>query len=72
MGRPRGKSLPARVSVSLDVAAYADLCALSRRYDVSVAWVLRRALEEFIERNRNEGQTELPLARRAADREAGD
>jgi hypothetical protein len=63
MPRPRGKKHPARMSVSLDAATYADLCALSREYDVSAAWVLRRAVEEFIERNRTVGQAELPLAR---------
>jgi hypothetical protein len=43
MARPRGKKHPARMSVSLDAATYADLRALSREYDVSAAWVLRRA-----------------------------
>lgn len=66
MPRPRGKKHPARMSISLDAATYAELRALSREYDVSAAWVLRRAVEEFIERNGTAGSTELPLTRASA------
>lgn len=66
MPRPRGKNLPVRMSVSLDATAYAELHAISSDLGVSASWVLRRALEEFIERHRSESQTELPFARSSA------
>ena len=68
MARPKGRSLPVRTSVSLDAASYADLCAISHHHGVSAAWVLRRALGEFVERNRDEKQAELPLTHQIADR----
>jgi predicted transcriptional regulator len=71
MPRPRGKKHPARMSVSLDGGTYAELRALSREYDVSAAWILRRAVEAFIERNRTAGSTELPLARASAKGRGG-
>lgn len=54
------------MSVSLESTAYAELHAISRDLGVSGSWVLRRALEEFIQRHRSENQTELPLARPSA------
>ena len=65
MARPKGRNLPVRISASLDAASYADLCAISRHHGVSAAWVLRRALEEFVERSHEDRQAGLPLARRA-------
>lgn len=39
-----------RVSASLGQERYAQLCALASRYDVSTAWLVRRAIEELIRR----------------------
>lgn len=38
----------ARLSVSLDEDIYADLCEIARQEDVSVAWVVRRAVNNLI------------------------
>lgn len=61
----------ARMSVSLHAATYAELRALSGEYDVSAAWLHRRAVKEFIERNRTAGPTVLPLARLSAKGRGG-
>ena len=64
MARPRGNRKTARLSVSLDAQDYALLCEIARKEDISVAWVVRRAVSELIRTHRavNE-QPELPLAR---------
>ena len=44
MARPRGRSKPARLTVNLDQPTYVSL-KVARREDVSVSWVVRRAIE---------------------------
>ncbi len=65
MARPRGNRKEARLSVSFDAQDYAHLCALAARRDVSVAWLIRHAVHEFlrVERDITENP-ELPLVRR--------
>jgi hypothetical protein len=67
MARPKGNRKDARLSVSFDHRDYAALCALARRNDVSVAWMVRHAVHSLIEREREAvDNPELPLIRRAA------
>ena len=67
MARPRGNRKEARVSVSFDDGDYAALCALARRSDVSVAWMVRHAVHSLIERAREITENpELPLIPRVA------
>lgn len=67
MPRPRGNRKEARLSVSFDERDYADLCAIARRNDVSVAWMVRRAVHALIQHEREAvTNPELPLIRRAA------
>ena len=63
MARPRGNRKTARLSISLDAGDYAVLTEIARKEDVSVAWVVRRAVGEIV-RSHQEGATEpeLPLA----------
>ena len=63
MARPRGNRKTARLSVSLDAQDYAVLAEIARKEDVSVAWVVRRAVSEIV-RSHQEGaaEPELPLA----------
>ena len=63
MARPRGNRKTARLSVSLDARDYAILAEIARKQDVSVAWVVRRAVSEVV-RSHEEGaaEPELPLA----------
>lgn len=63
MPRPRGKRAPIRLSVSLDEASHAKLSRLADRYDVSLAWIIRKAIAEFIDRQEENDQAELPLRR---------
>ena len=63
MPRPRGKKASVRLSVGLDPASHAVLSRLAKRHDVSLAWTIRRAIAEFIERQEDGDQAELPFRR---------
>jgi predicted transcriptional regulator len=65
MARPKGRRLEKRFSVSLDPVIYARLERLAAERDVALAWVARRAIAEFVEREAGD-QAELPLIRREA------
>lgn len=54
-----------RLSVGLDPASYARLSRLADRHGVSLAWMIRRAIADLIERQQENDQMELPLQRRA-------
>jgi hypothetical protein len=66
MARPRGNRKEARLSVSLDGREHAELCALARSRDVSAAWMVRQAIHDLLERERDKARNpELPLIRHA-------
>lgn len=67
MARPRENRKTARLTVTLDDQAHATLAMLARRQEVSVAWMIRRAVREFIERQAAPAQPELPLRRGRPD-----
>ena len=71
MVRPKGKRLPVRLSVSMGAAVHAKLLQLADRQDVSLAWMIRKALAEYIERQEEDNQAELPLRRSGQDGRAG-
>ena len=71
MSRPKGKRLPVRLSVSMDAAVHAKLSRLADRQDVSLAWMIRKALAELIERRETEEQAELPLRRSGEEARTG-
>ena len=52
MARPRGRTKPARLTVNLDRPTYASLLEVAKREDVSVSWVVRRAIETLLDRDR--------------------
>jgi hypothetical protein len=65
MPRPKGQRKEARLSVSFDSSDYANLTALAARRSVSVAWVIRAAVQDLISRDREALENpELPLIRR--------
>lgn len=67
MARPKGKRKETRLSVSFDVRDSAQLKALAARRDVSVAWLIRHAVQELIDRERAATENpELPLGERHA------
>lgn len=53
-------SLKHRIAVNLDGGEFAELAGMSDKYGVSLAWLGRQALAEFIARYRSE-QLPLPL-----------
>ena len=50
-----------RLTVSLTGSDYDALYALASKDEVSVSWVVRRAIDEYLNNHRHEAQQELPL-----------
>ena len=49
-----------RVTVNLGEPEYRDLLALSEKHHVSLAWLGRRAIADFLDRSK-EGELQIPL-----------
>ena len=49
-----------RFSVALDNQEYAALAVVAEKHRISMAWLVRQAVVDFLERYRNE-ETQLPL-----------
>lgn len=49
-----------RISISLPERDYTALCALAEKHDISLAWLGRQAVAEFLERYRDR-DLQLPL-----------
>lgn len=56
-----------RIAINLDDSEFAELAGMSDKHDVSLAWLGRQAVLEFIARYRSE-QLQLPLRLRDASR----
>jgi predicted transcriptional regulator len=63
----RGKKLATRVTVSVDERDYEQLSALAEEHRVSLAWLVRYAVSELLERHRHD-QLQLPLELTAGSR----
>jgi predicted DNA-binding ribbon-helix-helix protein len=50
-----------RITVSLEADDYRDLEDIARRSDVSIAWVIRRSIGEFLNQHRGKTFGQLPL-----------
>jgi predicted transcriptional regulator len=61
--RPKSKKLEVRLSVSLDTDDHVALLRLAEEHRLSISWMVRKAIAEFVERNRDSDQAELPLSR---------
>jgi predicted transcriptional regulator len=70
MARPRGRTKTARLTVNLDHQVYGALLAIAEREDAPIAWVLRRAVMDFISRQDAAAQPALPLVRSTNRRDA--
>lgn len=55
-----------RIAASLTDAEFGELAAMADKYDVSLSWLGRKAILEFIERYHSE-QLRLPLRSADAD-----
>jgi hypothetical protein len=62
MARPRGKRTAVRLSIGFDQQTYGSLLAFADHEDATVAWVIRRAVSDFLS-NHPTGEPELPLIR---------
>ncbi|MCH7889463.1 MAG: ribbon-helix-helix protein, CopG family [Proteobacteria bacterium] len=51
----------ARLSISLEGRVYAALRTAANKRDVSMAWIARRAIAEYLQRQEPESEPELPL-----------
>jgi 16S rRNA U516 pseudouridylate synthase RsuA-like enzyme len=60
---PRSKSNKqnVRLSVTLDEGEYAELTRMGEELDLSAAWMIRRAVSEFVARHRGGIAADLPL-----------
>lgn len=50
-----------RLSVSLSARDHEALMTMSREFNLSTAWLIRRAVTEFIELHTNGAQADLPI-----------
>jgi hypothetical protein len=57
MPRPKGRKPSVRLSVSVSATDHAELARFAEARDLSLAWVVRRAISDFVERHRNAGWT---------------
>ena len=57
---PRVSRKGPRITVSLSEQNHAELTGLAERHDVSISWLTRQALVEFIDKHKNT-QTQLPF-----------
>ena len=58
-----------RITISLAEKEHRELCALSEKHDLSMSWLARQAVSEFLKRY-EEGEAQLPLTL-PAQRKAG-
>jgi hypothetical protein len=63
MARPKGKKPTVRLSVSVSTTDHAELVRFAEERDLSIAWVVRRAIADFVDHHRDDSQQELHLPR---------
>lgn len=66
MARPKGQKHPIRLSVSLDEKDHAVISRLAADMNLSTAWIVRRAVSEFVARHDGDPQSKLPLSPRTS------
>jgi predicted transcriptional regulator len=64
MPRPRTERKITRLSVSLDDRDYQAVRDLAKAYDVSTAWIMRRAVSAYLASASAEGANEAQARRR--------
>jgi len=48
MARPKTEKQGSRLTVTLDAEDYAEVCSRASAHDVSAAWIIRRAVQEYL------------------------
>ena len=69
MPRPRQNKQTARLSVSLEKEVYERVTALADAHDVSTAWIIRKAVNAYLEDNSSGAQI-IGSARRSVSSRA--
>jgi predicted transcriptional regulator len=59
MARPSGNRYPVRLSVSIDPSDYDAIRKMADELDLSSAWLVRRAVSDFVTRNCGDGLKEV-------------
>jgi hypothetical protein len=62
----KSKKFGPRLTVSLTGSDYSRLSTIAEQSDVSVSWVVRRAIQEFLARERSKSASSPPLRTRRA------
>lgn len=65
MPRPKSKKAAVRFTVSLDPQLHERLLRIAESNDLSLSWAVRRAVAEFVERQDETKQAELPFSHSA-------
>ena len=65
MPRPKSKKDTVRFTVSLDPQLHARLLRIAESNDLSLSWAVRRAVADFVERQDETKQAELPFSQSA-------
>lgn len=71
MNRTKDQKSSVRLSVSLDKGEYVELSKLAATLDLSAAWMIRRAVSEFIALHRDNLEEDLPLTRTKTNNSGG-
>jgi len=61
LSKTKNQKNSVRLSVTLDESEYAVLNQLAASLDLSAAWMIRRAVSEFVARYRDGIENDLPL-----------
>jgi len=59
MPRPKGKKVASRLSVGLSEPQHAALLVMAEENEATVAWLIRRAIGEFLEKHRSSSRPAL-------------
>ncbi len=61
MAHSREKKKNVRLSVTIAESDHSQLTQMAAENDLSLAWMVRRAVAEFVERNRNASKMDVPF-----------
>jgi ribbon-helix-helix CopG family protein len=61
MGRPKSNKQATRLTVTLEADDYDKVCALADHNDVSAAWIIRRAIQNYLRSATHTVPSSLPV-----------
>ena len=63
MAHPKTDKHATRLTVTLDTERYAKICNLANENDVSAAWIIRRAIDSYLDRPQASPESTAALKR---------